>query len=130
MTRWILARFLRLDFPFWSSPGPPRASIALIVCLSTALGSRALQAHIDRNFPAQSQRALPQVTQGPYLLLDGSPGRPAPGARIPCRNDLLVLAGALIGQTLMVNVLFEVGGLVRDVWILSLVQAAHAPAEP
>jgi hypothetical protein len=31
---------------------------------------------------------------------------------------------------LMVNVLFEVGGLVRDVWILSLVQAAHAPAEP
>ena len=129
MNRWISALLAQFVSPLWGRPGLVLATFALSVLLG-GLGVVPASAQNSRSFPAQAQRALLQVTQAPDILLNGKPARLAPGARIRASNDLLVLSGTLTGQTLVVNVLFESGGLVKEVWILSPEEAAQAPAKP
>jgi hypothetical protein len=130
MNRWISALLAQFVSPLWGRTGLALATFALSVLLGAGLGVVPASAQTTRSFPAQAQRALLQVTQAPDILLNGKPARLAPGARIRASNDFLVLSGTLTGQTLVVNVLFESGGLVKAVWILSPEEAAQAPAKP
>jgi len=130
MNRWISALLAQFASPLRGRTGLALATFALSVLLGAGLGVVPASAQSVRSFPAQTQRALLQVTQAPDILLNGKPARLAPGARIRASNDFLVLSGTLTGQTLVVNVLFESGGLVKEVWILSPEEAAQAPAKP
>ena len=130
MNRWIPALAARLCFPLWGRTGLLLATMLLSVVLGSGLFAEPAQAQSGRSFPPQAQRAVLQVTQAPEILLSGKPARLAPGVRIRGSNDLLVLSGTLTGQTLLVNVVLESGGLVKEVWILSPEEAAQAPAKP
>ncbi len=130
MNRWIPALTARLVLPPWGRTYLVCAAMVMFVSFWTGLVLGPAQAQSARIFPKQAQRALLQVTQAPDILLNGKPARLAPGARIRSSNDLLVLSGTLTGQSLVVNVLLEPGGLVKEVWILSPQEAAQAIAKP
>ncbi|WP_394787927.1 hypothetical protein [Rhodoferax sp.] len=60
-----------------------------------------------------------EITTPPQVLLDGKTDQLSPGARIHGTNNLLVLSGTLVGQTLWVNYTREIGGTLSEVWILT-----------
>ena len=72
-----------------------------------------------RHFPAAALRGELVVTTPPGITLDGKADSLSPGARIHGLNNMLVLSGALVNQTLTVNYLRESAGLVHEVWILN-----------
>ena len=130
MNRWIPALAARLFCTHWGRTRLRSACAVLFFGLWLGLLAGSGMAQSGRRFAPQAQRALLQVTQAPDLLLNGKPARLAPGARIRASNDLLVLSGTLTGQTLLVNVVLESGGLVKEVWILSPEEAGQSPAKP
>jgi hypothetical protein len=83
-----------------------------------------------------------QVTQPPELLINGKAERLSPGARIRGSNNMMVMSGALVGQSLVVKFVREPLGLVHEVWVLTEAEAqataqanwtrppADTPAEP
>jgi hypothetical protein len=76
-----------------------------------------------RPFPATALRGTLQVTNPPEVLLDGKAARLAPGARIRGTNNMLVMSGAIVGETVVVNYVREPLGLIHDVWILNAAEA-------
>jgi hypothetical protein len=100
----------------------PRAAWAL--CLLTLAAWPAAQAQ-NRPFPTQALRGTLVVVQPPEIRLNGQPARLSPGARIRGTNNMLVLSGSLVNQTLTVNYLLEPLGLVHEVWILTPAEAAE-----
>ena len=76
-----------------------------------------------RNFPPAALRGELVVTTPPGITLDGKADSLSPGARIHGLNNMLVLSGALVNQTLTVNYLRESAGQVHEVWILNSEEA-------
>ena len=74
---------------------------------------------VVRKFPDTAKRGSMSFTAGPDVLINGNAERLAPGVRIRGTNNLLVMPGPLVGQTLLVNYVREPQGLVREIWILS-----------
>ena len=72
-----------------------------------------------RNFPAAALRGEMVVVAPPGLTLDGKADRLSVGSRIRDADNRLVLSGARVSQTLVVNYLRENGGPVHEVWILN-----------
>ena len=72
-----------------------------------------------RTFPAAALRGEMVVQAPPLVSMDGKPDRLSPGARIRDANNMLVMSGALVAQTLVVNYLRESTGQVHQVWILN-----------
>jgi len=97
------------------------------VTLLAALAALPAAAQVQRNFPADALRGQLIVTQPPEVLLNGEPGRLAPGARIRDQHNMLTVSGAMVGQRLIVNYTRERGGLVLDVWILRPEEQANKP---
>jgi hypothetical protein len=79
-----------------------------------------------RPFPVAAVRATMVVTQPPEVLIDGQPARLSPGARIRGANNMLVMSGAIVGNTYLVNMVRDPLGLVHDVWILTPAEARLA----
>jgi hypothetical protein len=114
--------------------------------VACALGATALLASAQtpplRPFPPKAERGVMQVTQPPELLINGKAERLSPGARIRGTNNMLVMSGALLGQSLVVKFVREPLGLVHEVWVLTEAEAqataqaswmrppADTPAEP
>ncbi len=105
-----------------------RLLCALALATATALSTFApLPAHAQstgftpgvRNFPAAALRGEMVVLAPPGITMDGKADQLSPGARIRDTNNMLVLSGALVNQTLSVNYLRENMGLVHEVWILN-----------
>jgi len=72
-----------------------------------------------RNFPPAALRGEMVVLAPPGITMDGKTDQLSPGAHIRDTNNMLVLSGALVNQTLTVNYLRENMGLVHEVWILN-----------
>jgi hypothetical protein len=72
-----------------------------------------------RNFPDAALRGTLTVVAPPTIELDGKADRLSPGARIRNPNNMLVLPGNLVGQTVLVNYTREPGGMVHEVWLLT-----------
>ena len=85
-----------------------------------------------REFPASALRGTLVVTQPPIVTLDGMQTRLSPGARIRDANNLMVLSGSLVNQSLTVNYTRDSHQLVHEVWILTPEEAAlkRASAAP
>ncbi len=77
-----------------------------------------------RPFPPDAQRGAMVVVAPPIIQLGGKPDRLSPGARIRGVNNMLLMSGALIGQTLVVNYVRNPTGEVHEVWVLSQAEAA------
>ena len=101
------------------------APAALIATLAASLPAQAQQ--FQRSFPQTALRGELTIIQPPELLLNGAPARLAPGARIKGGNNLLVMSGAIIGQTLPVHYTIDTYGLVKDVWLLREDELARKP---
>src|SRR5574337_954804 len=82
-----------------------------------------------RSFPKNALRGELVVSQQPPVIeLDGHADRLAPGARIFGPSNVILMSGALIGQTLTVNYTRDGMGLVHDVWILTDAEARQPRA--
>ena len=95
-----------------------------------AFGMDAAQAPAPvRSFPRNALRGELVVSQQPPVIeLDGHADRLAPGARIFGPNNVILMSGALIGQTLTVNYTRDGMGLVHDVWVLTDAEARQPRA--
>ena len=72
-----------------------------------------------RTFPIGTLRGKFMVTSAPDVELDGHADRLAPGARIRSEQNMLVMAGAIVGQKYLVNYTRDAAGLLREVWTVS-----------
>lgn len=84
-------------------------------------------AQLQRSFPQNALRGSLTVVVPPEVELNGRSARLAPGARIRDADNMLQLSGALVGQRYIVNYTVDIGGLVKDVWILRAEEAAVRP---
>jgi hypothetical protein len=112
--------------------GQPRIPLPLLwgFCLALLQGAVMAQT-VGRPIPPKAAAATLVVTQPPQILLNGLPDRLSPGARIRGPNNLLVLSGTLVGQTLAVRYLREPQGQVHEVWILTAAEAQRTlPQSP
>lgn len=77
-----------------------------------------------RNFPEGTLRGQFMVVAAPEILLDGRADRLSPGARIRSAENMVVTTGAITGQNLLVNYTRDPAGLVREVWVLTPIEAS------
>ena len=97
----------------------PRRHLIAAALLIAGGGTVLAQEATPRSFPEKALRGTLVVLQPPEITMDGRPARLSPGSRIRGANNMLVLSGALVNQTLTVNYTVDTVGLVHDVWILT-----------
>jgi len=100
-----------------------RHALLALLGLGLALGAAAQTSNV-REFPKSAWRGNLNIVSPPEILIDGKADRLSPGSRIRGTNNLMVLSGGLIGQTLVVNYTREAQGMVHEVWILTPEEAA------
>ncbi len=105
-----------------------RTLILVLVWLASFSPGWATAQTQQRQFPVAARRATLQVTQPPEVLINGTPARLSPGARIKGSNNLLVMSASLVGTTVLVNYLRDAQGLIHEVWILSDAEAQEPRA--
>lgn len=81
-----------------------------------------------RQFPKQALRGSLVVTSTPQVMLDGKPDRLSPGSRIRNTQNMVVMPSSVNGQTLVVNYVREINGLIHEVWILTEKEALEKRA--
>lgn len=84
-------------------------------------------AQVARNFPADALRGEMAFGQPPEVVLNGQPARLGPGARIRGADNLLQMSAALAGSRYTVHYTVEIGGLIKDVWLLTDAELARKP---
>ena len=81
----------------------------------------------NRNFTDKALRGEVSFQAPPQLLLNGSPARLAPGARIRGEDNLLKMSATLVGQRLVVFYTLDSNGQLQDVWVLTAQERARSP---
>ena len=76
-----------------------------------------------RQFPPAAKRGTLLVTAPPTVLINGSPERLSPGARIKSETNMMVMSASLVGTSVLVNYKRDAQGLIHEVWILSAQEA-------
>jgi hypothetical protein len=76
-----------------------------------------------RQFPPAAKRGTLLVTAPPEVVLNGAAARLSPGARIKDVNNGLLMSGALVGQTVLVNYVRDGQGQISEVWLLGAEEA-------
>ncbi|MDE2606233.1 MAG: hypothetical protein KGL68_09980 [Burkholderiales bacterium] len=93
--------------------------LLLSALLALAAGAAFAQA-VMRDAPRDVKPGIIAVSATPPVIsVDGKDDRLSPGARIHDRNNMLVLSGALAGQTLYTVYRRDQAGLVHEVWLLN-----------
>ncbi|MCG3189444.1 MAG: hypothetical protein LKCHEGNO_01824 [Burkholderiaceae bacterium] len=103
-----------------------RRAVALSLALAV-IGGGAFAQTVQRQFPATALRGEIAFGQPPEVLLNATPARLAPAARIRGLDNLIVMSGALVGRKAYVNYVLDSSGLVKDVWILTDRELARQP---
>lgn len=92
---------------------------ALLGLFSAAVFAAAAQG-IVREAPKDVKPGMLSVSNTPPIIaIDGKETRLSPGARIRDTNNMMVLSGALAGQTLPTVYRRDPAGNVHEVWLLS-----------
>ena len=100
MTRWMTSALLGLSL--------------------LATSAATLAQGIVREAPKDVKPGVIAVSPTPPVIsVDGKPDRLSPGARIRDTNNMLVLSGALAGQTVYTVYRRDGVGLVHEVWLLT-----------
>jgi hypothetical protein len=92
-----------------------KATLALTF---TAVLAPVAFAQVQRNFPANALRGEIAFVDPPEVRLNGQPARLAPGLRLRGPDNLLLVSGAVIGQSYLVHYTIDTVGLIKDVWLL------------
>jgi hypothetical protein len=101
-----------------------RSLLAPLALALLSLGHVQAQDIIRQTIPGEAKLGIMQVTLPPEVLMDGKLDRLSPGARIRAENNMMVVSGALSGQSLLVAYVREPAGLLHDVWILNAAERA------
>jgi hypothetical protein len=103
--------------------------MVLVLAWTSIVGSNLAAAQTQpRQFPPDAKRAMLQLKMPPEVLINGTPARLSPGARIKGVNNLLALSASLVGTSVLVNYQRDAQGLIRAVWILSAEEAQEKRA--
>lgn len=106
----------------------PRRRVAALLALAGALlVALPAAAQMARRFPQGALRGELSFTQPPVVLLNGQTAHLAPGARIRGQNNMTLVSGAAIGQTVIVNYTLDQVGQPLEVWILRPEEIAMKP---
>jgi hypothetical protein len=89
-----------------------------LLALAVFAGAVSAQGFV-REAPKDVKPGLMVVTAPPEITLDGKPDRLSPGSRIRGLNNMLVLSGGIVGQTVPVVYRRDAAGLVHEVWVLT-----------
>ena len=100
---------------------------ACVLGASALLHTLPVQAQMARLFPQGVQRGTIEFTAPPQIRLNGQPDRLAPGARVRGTQNTVVLSGALVGQSFLVNYFRDPAGVIRDIWLLTPAEAGTLP---
>ena len=95
--------------------------------LAALLFATAAPAQVPRLFPSQALRGELTGTAPPDVLLNGSPARLAPGARVRNEENRFEVMGTLSGRKLVVHYTVDAGGQLLDIWILTPSERANQP---
>ena len=107
----------------------PLSLLALCLSFAACLWPTVADAQdVVRTFPDKALRGVLQVTAPPEVLLNGAPARMSPGARIKGPNNLIIMSGTLVGQTLRVNYVRDGQGMIHEVWLLTDAEARQKRA--
>ena len=106
----------------------PNRTAALLLTLLSALAflhphPAVAQEMAVRQFPIAAKRGTLMVTAPPEVRINGAVERLSPGVRIRGVNNMLLMSGALVGQTFVVNYVREPQGLIQEVWLLNQAEA-------
>jgi len=96
-----------------------QVAFAAVAGLSLVLPPAALAQGIQRDAPKDVVLGQLTLTAPPAVTMDGKPDRLSPGSRIRDLNNMLVMTGSAVGQTLPVVYRRDAAGLVHEVWILT-----------
>jgi hypothetical protein len=93
-----------------------RTALAALACTAGAVFAQAVM----RDAPRDVKPGIIAVSATPPLItVDGKPDRLSPGARLRDRHNMMMLSGALAGQTLYTVYRRDSAGLVHEVWLLN-----------
>lgn len=95
------------------------ALCAILAGATTIFPSQTSAQAMRRDVPADVRLGRLVVTQPPEVTLDGKPDRLSPGARIRNTNNLLLMSGSAVGQTLPVVYRRDAAGLIHEAWVLT-----------
>ncbi len=84
-------------------------------------------AQVQRNFPQNALRGAIAFGTAPDIALNGQPARLAPGTRIRDANNMAVVPAAIHGGRFLAHYTIDPFGLVKDIWILTVDEAANKP---
>ncbi len=101
-----------------------RRAIALAAFCLLALPAAA---QVQRNFPQNALRGAIAFGTAPVITLNGVAVRMAPGGRIRMPDNMLALPGSVPSGEFVANYTVDLYGQVKDVWLLSPVDAARQP---
>ena len=101
-----------------------RLALAALLALPPILVALSpLDAHaqeaVRREAPRDVLLGKMTVDLPPVIAIDGKPDRLSPGSRIRDTRNMLMLSGALAGQTVPVVYKRDSAGLVHEVWLLT-----------
>ena len=97
------------------------------VLLSLASLASSVPAQVPRLFPPTALRGELVFAQPPDVLLNGTPARLAPGARIRNEENRFEVMGALAGRKQVVHFTRDAGGQLLEVWLLTPSERARQP---
>ena len=97
--------------------------------LAGALCASALPAaaQMQRNFPQDALRGEIVIGIPPVISVNGRSAQLAPGARIRDTNNMLALSASISGARFTAHYTIDIGGEVKDVWILRPDEMAKQP---
>lgn len=95
-----------------------RCITSLVLSLTLFSGLASGQGFV-REAPKDVKPGRMVVTAPPEISMDGKPDRLSPGSRIRDTNNMLVLSGSVVGQTLPVVYKRDPTGMVHEVWVLT-----------
>ncbi len=95
----------------------------LLLCPVSVLA----QGQPTRQFPKNALRGVIEFGDPPEVLLNGSPNRLSPGARIRNTSNMMVLSGTISGTKATVHYTLDNDGQLRDIWLLREEEIAQKP---
>ena len=81
----------------------------------------------QRSFPQNALRGAIVFGEAPEIALIGGPARLSPGTRIRDTGKMAMVPSAVYGGRFLVHYTVDTYGLVKDVWILTVEEAARKP---
>ena len=85
------------------------------------------QGQPTRQFPKNALRGVIEFGEPPEVLLNGSPCRLSPGARIRNTSNMMVLSGTMSGAKATVHYTLDNAGQLREIWVLRDEEIAQKP---